>query len=139
MVTTMVQFAVSGRVYVFEKSRASQEIRKIVVGIKKAAPLKEADTKNIQRNYTMFKVESARLFDKYKLRLRMMLAGYQSVADHPWDKLPDDEILRLVAQYRQHAGEKRNVFYLGVALYGLQVLRRRDKPAASKERVISDD
>ncbi|WP_434132157.1 hypothetical protein KIAC18_003954 [Sporomusa sphaeroides] len=123
----MIQFMVSGRQYEFEKNKAGQGIRNLVLNIKKAAPSKEADTKISQRNYITVQTQPARLFDKYKKRLEKMLDGYRCAVDtfHDWDKLPDGEILRLARQYQQHAKKCHNAFYLGVALYALQVLRRR--------------
>ncbi|MCM0760285.1 hypothetical protein M7775_17160 [Sporomusa sphaeroides DSM 2875] len=125
--TAMIQFAVSGRQYEFEKSRASQEIRKIVLGIKKAAPSREADTKNSQRNYNIVQIKQASEFEERKARLRKMLMGYRYSAAMEWDKLPAEGILRLVEQLKQYAKKRQNMFYLGAALYGLRVLRRLGK------------
>lgn len=128
-VAAMIQFAVSGRQYEFEKSRASQEIRNLVLGIKKAAPSREADTKNNHRNYTIFRIKQASEFEERKARLHKMLMGYRCSAAMEWDKLPAEGILRLVEQFKQYAKKRQNIFYLGAALYGLRVLRRREGAA----------
>lgn len=120
-----IKFVVSGRQYEFEKSQASQGIRNLVLGIKKAAPLREADKEFDYIQYTTKPAQPARLFDKYKDRLRHMLIGYKCSAALEWDRLPDEQILDRIGRYKEYAKMRQNAFYIGVALYGLKVVCRR--------------
>ncbi|HML33808.1 hypothetical protein [Sporomusa sphaeroides] len=130
-VPRIVRFIVGSREYTLTGSKAEigQQIKGIVLNIKKAASTKKADTKINHCNYTIVKPVSTSDFEERKSHLRRMLLGYRCSAAMEWDKLPADGILCLVDQYRQRARLCRNAFYLGVALYGLHVARRREVAA----------
>lgn len=100
-------------------------VYRIMYDIKKAAPIEEADTNNSHSNYNMGPVQPARLFDKYKARLRSISIGFNCSSALSWEQLPANEIKRRVDLYLQYAKKRRKEFYVGVALYGARVLRQR--------------
>jgi hypothetical protein len=122
-----VRFIAGSHEYTLTGSKAeiNQQVKEIVLSIKKAASIEKADKEFDYIQYTTIQAQPARLFDKYKDRLQHILLGYECAAALEWDKPPVEVAIHRINQYRQYAKERKNPFFLGVALYGMQVVRQR--------------
>lgn len=65
--------------------------------IKKAAPVKEADNKNLQNNYNTYQL------------------GYQDAAKFNWESLPIDMVFHLIDGYKTRALSMRSSYFNGLA------------------------
>ena len=77
-----VKFVAGSRKYVLtgNKAQINQQVKEIVLNIKKAASIEKADNKNLQNKYTT----EANLFAKYKERLQQVATGEQEARHFRW-------------------------------------------------------
>lgn len=80
--TKTVRFVAGNRKYTVTGSKAeiSQQVKEIVLNIKKAASIEKADNKNLQSDY----ITNSNLFAKYKERLQQATIGEQEARHFRW-------------------------------------------------------